>query len=139
MGRYTCSTRCSSCAFVIGRTWITSSLASNISASNTSYKRSNFPHRVASQLRFREKRKERNFDKKIWYAVWKECSSLLLLSLLSGCRGTGVSSDHQNQSLRMQLWVSQIARERNIGVQLKVDLHQQLLVIIVASVQIKHQ
>ncbi|CAD5165226.1 unnamed protein product [Musa acuminata subsp. malaccensis] len=128
MGRYTCSTRCSRCAFVIGRTWITSSLASNISASNTSYKRSNFPHRIASQLRFREKMKERNFDKKIWYAVWKE-----------GCRGTGGSSDHQNQSLRMQLWVSQIARECNIRVQLKVDLHQQLLVIIVASVQIKHQ
>lgn len=35
-------------------------------------KRSNFPHRVASLMRFREKRKERNFDKKIRYTVRKE-------------------------------------------------------------------
>lgn len=34
--------------------------------------RLNFPHRVASLMRFREKRKERNFDKKIRYAVRKE-------------------------------------------------------------------
>ncbi|KAH7688047.1 Zinc finger NHR/GATA-type protein [Dioscorea alata] len=36
------------------------------------YKRSNFPQRVASLMRFREKRKERNFDKKIRYTVRKE-------------------------------------------------------------------
>ncbi|XP_066376221.1 GATA transcription factor 20-like isoform X2 [Miscanthus floridulus] len=35
-------------------------------------KRLNFPHRVASLMRFREKRKERNFDKKIRYTVRKE-------------------------------------------------------------------
>jgi hypothetical protein len=34
--------------------------------------RLNFPHRVASLMRFREKRKERNFDKKIRYTVRKE-------------------------------------------------------------------
>ncbi|KAG0482109.1 hypothetical protein HPP92_010193 [Vanilla planifolia] len=32
----------------------------------------NFPHRIASLMRFREKRKERNFDKKIRYDVRKE-------------------------------------------------------------------
>lgn len=32
----------------------------------------NFPHRMASLMRFREKRKERNFDKKIRYTVRKE-------------------------------------------------------------------
>lgn len=43
------------------------------SSSSTPYsKRLNFPHRVASLMRFREKRKERNFDKKIRYTVRKE-------------------------------------------------------------------
>lgn len=43
------------------------------SSSSASYsKRLNFPHRVASLMRFREKRKERNFDKKIRYTVRKE-------------------------------------------------------------------
>ncbi|KAJ0965597.1 hypothetical protein J5N97_026735 [Dioscorea zingiberensis] len=41
-------------------------------AASHSYKRSNFPQRVASLMRFREKRKERNFDKKIRYTVRKE-------------------------------------------------------------------
>ncbi|KAM0866838.1 hypothetical protein ACQ4PT_042381 [Festuca glaucescens] len=42
-------------------------------SSSTPYsKRLNYPHRVASLLRFREKRKERNFDKKIRYSVRKE-------------------------------------------------------------------
>ncbi|KAF8658870.1 hypothetical protein HU200_059367 [Digitaria exilis] len=42
-------------------------------ASSSPYsKRLNFPHRVASLMRFREKRKERNFDKKIRYSVRKE-------------------------------------------------------------------
>uniref|UniRef100_A0A453SQ56 GATA transcription factor 28 n=1 Tax=Aegilops tauschii subsp. strangulata TaxID=200361 RepID=A0A453SQ56_AEGTS len=42
-------------------------------SSSTPYsKRLNFPHRVASLMRFREKRKERNFDKKIRYTVRKE-------------------------------------------------------------------
>ncbi|XP_008781789.1 GATA transcription factor 20-like isoform X2 [Phoenix dactylifera] len=35
-------------------------------------RRINFPHRVASLMRFREKRKERNFDKRIRYNVRKE-------------------------------------------------------------------
>ncbi|RVW42739.1 GATA transcription factor 28 [Vitis vinifera] len=34
--------------------------------------RYNVPHRLASLIRFREKRKERNFDKKIRYTVRKE-------------------------------------------------------------------
>lgn len=34
--------------------------------------RLNVPQRLASLIRFREKRKERNFDKKIRYAVRKE-------------------------------------------------------------------
>ena len=38
----------------------------------SSLQRVNFPHRVASLMRFREKRKERNFDKKIRYSVRKE-------------------------------------------------------------------
>ncbi|OEL37448.1 GATA transcription factor 20 [Dichanthelium oligosanthes] len=45
----------------------------NAASSSSSYsKRLNFPHRVASLMRFREKRKERNFDKKIRYTVRKE-------------------------------------------------------------------
>jgi len=40
--------------------------------------RSNFPHRVASLMRFREKRKERNFDKKIRYTVRKEVALRLV-------------------------------------------------------------
>ncbi|RCV22728.1 hypothetical protein SEVIR_4G256600v4 [Setaria viridis] len=42
------------------------------SSSGAYNKRLNFPHRVASLMRFREKRKERNFDKKIRYSVRKE-------------------------------------------------------------------
>ena len=41
--------------------------------------RVNFPHRVASLMRFREKRKERNFDKKIRYSVRKEVALRLVL------------------------------------------------------------
>jgi hypothetical protein len=40
--------------------------------------RLNFPHRVASLMRFREKRKERNFDKKIRYTVRKEVALRLV-------------------------------------------------------------
>ncbi|KAG8058106.1 hypothetical protein GUJ93_ZPchr0002g23477 [Zizania palustris] len=40
--------------------------------SSASYSKMNFPHRMASLMRFREKRKERNFDKKIRYTVRKE-------------------------------------------------------------------
>lgn len=42
------------------------------SSSHMHNKRINFPHRVASLMRFREKRKERNFDKRIRYNVRKE-------------------------------------------------------------------
>ncbi|KAF3325572.1 GATA transcription factor 28-like protein [Carex littledalei] len=42
------------------------------SSSNPYNKRLNYPHRVASLMRFREKRKDRNFDKKIRYTVRKE-------------------------------------------------------------------
>ncbi|AQK81166.1 GATA transcription factor 25 isoform 2 [Zea mays] len=45
---------------------------SGASSSAPYSKRLNFPHRVASLMRFREKRKERNFDKKIRYNVRKE-------------------------------------------------------------------
>uniref|UniRef100_A0A0D9WTQ4 Tify domain-containing protein n=1 Tax=Leersia perrieri TaxID=77586 RepID=A0A0D9WTQ4_9ORYZ len=47
-------------------------LGSGASSSTSYSKRLNFPHRVASLMRFREKRKERNFDKKIRYSVRKE-------------------------------------------------------------------
>ncbi|KAG6490081.1 hypothetical protein ZIOFF_051363 [Zingiber officinale] len=38
-------------------------------------KRGDMPHRIASLMRFREKRKERNFEKKIRYTVHKEVAS----------------------------------------------------------------
>lgn len=58
---------------LLGGREISSSLATFPSTSNLSSKqRSNLPHRVASLMRFREKRKERNFDKKIRYVVRKE-------------------------------------------------------------------
>ncbi|KAL5200686.1 hypothetical protein ABZP36_021889 [Zizania latifolia] len=47
-------------------------LGTGASSSAPYSKRLNFPHRVASLMRFREKRKERNFDKKIRYNVRKE-------------------------------------------------------------------
>jgi len=46
----------------------------------SSLQRVNFPHRVASLMRFREKRKERNFDKKIRYSVRKEVALRLVIS-----------------------------------------------------------
>ncbi|XP_042442543.1 GATA transcription factor 17-like [Zingiber officinale] len=57
---------------LLGGREIAATSASMPSASNQLNKRLNFPHRVASLMRFREKRKERNFDKKIRYAVRKE-------------------------------------------------------------------
>ncbi|KAK8962160.1 GATA transcription factor 24 [Platanthera guangdongensis] len=58
---------------LLGGREISSSLAAFPSTSNLSSKqRSTLPHRVASLMRFREKRKERNFDKKIRYVVRKE-------------------------------------------------------------------
>ena len=45
-----------------------------------SLQRLNYPHRVASLMRFREKRKERNFDKKIRYSVRKEVALRLVIS-----------------------------------------------------------
>ncbi|CAL9041609.1 unnamed protein product [Musa banksii] len=57
---------------LLGGREIATNPASIVSASNPLNKRLNFPHRVASLMRFREKRKERNFDKKIRYAVRKE-------------------------------------------------------------------
>ncbi|KAG6483582.1 hypothetical protein ZIOFF_060230 [Zingiber officinale] len=38
-------------------------------------KRGDMPHRIASLMRFREKRKEHNFEKKIRYIVRKEVAS----------------------------------------------------------------
>ncbi|KAG6489288.1 hypothetical protein ZIOFF_050557 [Zingiber officinale] len=38
-------------------------------------KRGDMPHRITSLIRFREKRKERNFEKKIRYTVRKEVAS----------------------------------------------------------------
>ncbi|MQL90978.1 hypothetical protein Taro_023580, partial [Colocasia esculenta] len=57
---------------LLGGRELTSGVASLPSSSNQNAKRSNFPQRVASLMRFREKRKERNFDKKIRYSVRKE-------------------------------------------------------------------
>lgn len=58
------------------------------------------------------------------FSIW----GLLLLSICisAGCNGTGVSLQLQNQILTLQLWVPQIVREPNVGVQLKVDHHQLL-------------
>jgi hypothetical protein len=55
-----------------GRELNNAGLANAASSSGAYNKRLNFPHRVASLMRFREKRKERNFDKKIRYTVRKE-------------------------------------------------------------------
>ncbi|KAG1331954.1 GATA transcription factor 20 [Cocos nucifera] len=57
---------------LLGGREINTGFASIPSSSNPYNKRSNFPQRVASLMRFREKRKERNFDKKIRYNVRKE-------------------------------------------------------------------
>ncbi|KAG0461666.1 hypothetical protein HPP92_021963 [Vanilla planifolia] len=59
---------------LLGGREINSSFCAFPSTSNISNnkQRSNLPHRVASLMRFREKRKERNFDKKIRYTVRKE-------------------------------------------------------------------
>ncbi|XP_020265896.1 GATA transcription factor 20-like isoform X2 [Asparagus officinalis] len=57
------------------------------SSSHVNSKRSNLPHRVASLMRFREKRKERNFDKKIRYTVRKEVAQRMQRS-----RGQFISS-----------------------------------------------
>uniref|UniRef100_A0A1D1ZFB1 GATA transcription factor 28 n=1 Tax=Anthurium amnicola TaxID=1678845 RepID=A0A1D1ZFB1_9ARAE len=57
---------------LLGGRELTSGVASLQSSSYQNTKRSNFPQRVASLMRFREKRKERNFDKKIRYSVRKE-------------------------------------------------------------------
>ncbi|XP_020091012.1 GATA transcription factor 17-like [Ananas comosus] len=57
---------------LLGGREITPGMGSVPSSSNPYNRRVNFPHRVASLMRFREKRKERNFDKKIRYTVRKE-------------------------------------------------------------------
>ncbi|CAA6672173.1 unnamed protein product [Spirodela intermedia] len=57
---------------LLGGRELNTGVASIQSSSHQSNKRSNFPQRVASLMRFREKRKERNFDKKIRYTVRKE-------------------------------------------------------------------
>ncbi|XP_020275476.1 GATA transcription factor 20-like isoform X2 [Asparagus officinalis] len=56
---------------LLGGREITSTVPS-VPSTSQQYNKSNFPHRVASLMRFREKRKERNFDKKIRYTVRKE-------------------------------------------------------------------
>ncbi|KAG6481025.1 hypothetical protein ZIOFF_057616 [Zingiber officinale] len=43
-------------------------------------RRGDMPHRIASLMRFREKRKERNFEKKIRYTVRKEVASSYLVT-----------------------------------------------------------
>ncbi|KAJ6799742.1 GATA transcription factor 20-like isoform X1 [Iris pallida] len=59
---------------LLGGREITAPGVSTVPSSSSQHhnKRTNFPHRVASLMRFREKRKERNFDKKIRYTVRKE-------------------------------------------------------------------
>ncbi|XP_078434387.1 GATA transcription factor 24-like [Wolffia australiana] len=57
---------------LLGGRELNTNVAAIQSSSNQNNKRSNFPQRVASLMRFREKRKERNFDKKIRYTVRKE-------------------------------------------------------------------
>lgn len=57
---------------LLGGREMNTALNSFPSSSHMHNRRINFPHRVASLMRFREKRKERNFDKKIRYNVRKE-------------------------------------------------------------------
>ncbi|XP_038983996.1 GATA transcription factor 17-like isoform X2 [Phoenix dactylifera] len=57
---------------LLGGREMNTALNSFPSSSNLHNRRINFPHRVASLMRFREKRKERNFDKRIRYNVRKE-------------------------------------------------------------------
>ncbi|XP_042468756.1 GATA transcription factor 17-like isoform X4 [Zingiber officinale] len=53
----------------------TQSGSSPFPSSSTQIQPGDIPHRIASLMRFREKRKDRNFDKKIRYAVRKEVAS----------------------------------------------------------------
>ncbi|CAN6206787.1 unnamed protein product [Urochloa humidicola] len=55
-------------------------LGGRASSSGAYSKRLNFSHRVASQMRFRDKWKERNFDKKIRHTVRKEVALRLVLA-----------------------------------------------------------
>ncbi|KAK8954252.1 GATA transcription factor 24 [Platanthera zijinensis] len=58
---------------LLGGREVAAPLPSQLTSSNNQMnKRYNFSHRIASLMRFREKRKERNFDKKIRYDVRKE-------------------------------------------------------------------
>lgn len=57
---------------LLGGREINTGVGSVPSSSNIYNKKMNYPHRVASLMRFREKRKDRNFDKKIRYTVRKE-------------------------------------------------------------------
>ncbi|KAK1269883.1 GATA transcription factor 24 [Acorus gramineus] len=57
---------------LLGGREIPTGLPSITSSSHQGSKRSNFPQRVASLIRFREKRKERNFERKVRYNVRKE-------------------------------------------------------------------
>ncbi|KAG0464557.1 hypothetical protein HPP92_020626 [Vanilla planifolia] len=78
---------------LLGGREISSGLAAFPSTSNLSTKQlSNLPHRVASLMRFREKRKERNFDKKIRYTVRKEVALRMQRS-----RGQFISSKSKSE------------------------------------------
>ncbi|PKU76665.1 GATA transcription factor 28 [Dendrobium catenatum] len=78
---------------LLGGREISNSLAAFPSTADLSTKqRSNLPHRVASLMRFREKRKERNFDKKIRYTVRKEVALRMQRS-----RGQFVSSKSKTE------------------------------------------
>ncbi|PKA65795.1 GATA transcription factor 24 [Apostasia shenzhenica] len=57
---------------LLGGREVAAPMPSPTSSTSQLNRRLNFPHRVASLMRFREKRKERNFDKKIRYDVRKE-------------------------------------------------------------------
>ncbi|KAM7254168.1 hypothetical protein ACFE04_031850 [Oxalis oulophora] len=63
--------------------------------------RLNVPHRVASLIRFKEKRKERNFDKKIRYTVRKEVALRMNRN-----KGQFTSSKPNNDELAASSWDS---------------------------------
>ncbi|XP_020572684.1 GATA transcription factor 20-like [Phalaenopsis equestris] len=70
----------------------------------TTKQRSTLPHRVASLMRFREKRKERNFDKKIRYTVRKEVALRMQRS-----RGQFISSKSKSEDATSDVnaWTNQ--------------------------------
>lgn len=86
---------------LLGGRELNTNVAAIQASSNQNNKRSNFPQRVASLMRFREKRKERNFDKKIRYTVRKEVA--LRMQRNKG-QFTSSKSKPEDAALAVQSW-----------------------------------